>query len=214
MRLLFALLCASTPAILAGLAGAACTVAANVGDLGAAAPAETAAEGSASEPADGAAITDATTGGDALAPPADAGCGVDFAQEGTFVSVRSVIGAPPGYVGGTITAGTYVLTSLSYYAGGVDGTLETRETLVVRGLPPVGAFERLTESRKPTGSLKALPIHGESSTWRTPNAQFLFETPECPTEAFEITGQFTAQGTNLTLYDAENAVERVYRRVR
>ncbi len=195
----------------------ACTVSANVGDLSA-----TSAESGSDAPAnDGGAdafppsdaeAEDAADGSDA--PLLEAGCGVTLAQEASFVDVQVQMTGPPNFVGGTIVPGIYVLTAMNVYFAGTTGTVRVRETMRVRGTSPAGAFDRLTEAQNPSGSFMGYPLHGETSTWRAPNGPIFFQTPECPTKSFEGTGNFTAQGTTLSVFDGQRSVERVYRRLR
>ena len=192
----------------------ACTVAANVGDYpstldGGGTDAPSSADGPPTSSSEGGPAME--TGTDA--PFVDAGCGVGFAQQGAFIDVQSNPGAPPQYTGGTIVAGTYRLTSMTYFTF-KSGTVQRRETLVVRGASPNGAFERLIEQQKPTGDYETIAAHGETSTFMSPTGSggALFENPECPMiEA--LTGQYTSSGTTLTLYDGGESFERVYQRI-
>ena len=204
--------------IAAALGVIACMVTANVGTELSAMPAESGSDGP--PPAnDGAtpdvAIVDGATSdadGTAQPPPVDAGCDVSFAQEATFVNAQALPGVPPSYVGGTIVAGTYVLTAMNAYNVHTAGTVQIRETLRVRGPGLMGAFDRLTEAQNASGPFSASALHGESSTWRTPGASFFFETPQCPAQGLERHGEFTTQGDTLRVIDLDNLVERIYQR--
>jgi hypothetical protein len=193
-------------------ASLACTVRANVGALDAVA-ADGGTEASIPHDARVDPTPDASTN-DASTPPLDAGCGVTFPQEASFVDVAASAGVPPSYAGGTIVLGTYELVEMRFFAAGVTGTMQVRETIVVRGSPQQGAIDRLTEARNPTGTFAAYPLHGETSTWEAPNASFFFETPECPAKDFNRTGRYEATSQTLTIFDDQDVVERKYRRIR
>jgi hypothetical protein len=194
----------------------ACTVSANVGDLSAT-PAESGSDAPATDsPAADGAPNDGATSDAEASIPIDAGCGVDFAHEGTSVDVQVQMASPPQFTGGTIVPGIYVLTAQNVYYAGTTGTVRIRETMRLRGSATAGAIERLTEAEKPSGSFKAYPLHGETITWfapSAPNGPSFFLTPECPKKSFQGTGEFSAVGDTLTLFDAKDAVERVYHRV-
>ena len=198
----------------------ACTVSANVGDLGGGGVLD--AAGDAPPGSDGG-LTDALAadsavngegGPDADPAPIDAGCGVTFGHRGGFVDVGIVMGPTPNLTGGTIVAGMYELTALRvYFTGAESGTMQVRETMRVRGSTTAGAFDRLTEAQNATGSFHAYPLHGETHTFQTGAGPGIFVKPECPTEDFETSGRFDAKGDTLTLFDSFELVERVYRRV-
>ena len=196
----------------------ACTVSANVGDLGgggvldAAGDAPPDSDGGLDALADSPVTSDG--GADADPAPIDAGCGVTFGQRGGFVDVGIVMGPTPNLSGGTIVAGLYELTAMRvYFTGAESGTMQVRETMRVRGSSTAGAFDRLTEAQSATGSFQAYPLHGETHTFQTGAGPGIFVKPECPTEDFETSGRFDAKGDTLTLFDDLEFIERVYRRV-
>lgn len=193
------------------LAVIACTVSANVGGLDVdsrdAAEASSPNDASSDAPADAPAEEDV-----ADATAFDAGCGIAFPQEASFVDVAVTTAVPPSYGGGTIAPGTYALVAMRAFMAGTTGTMQVRETMVLRGSAEAGARERLTEARNATGSFKAYPLHGETSTWQAPSGPSFFETPECPTKSFQTTGRYEASGDTLAIFDDVNVIERTYRR--
>ncbi|MCW5832428.1 MAG: hypothetical protein KIS78_08320 [Labilithrix sp.] len=194
----------------------ACTVGANVGELGASAS-DAGEDGSAAT--DGELVTeaDASTSivdaGRDAEPPIDAGCGVSFGQRGDFVDVGVVMGPPPNLNGGPIAAGLYELTALRVYFGAETGTMQVRETMRVRGSTTAGAFDRLTEARNAVGSFEAYPLRGETHTFEVGAGPTIFVAPECPAPDLEHGTRFDVTGTTFTLFDDVTATERVYRRV-
>lgn len=193
----------------------ACVVTADVGDLGAT-PSDAgpgSSDGATPIGSDAGPPPDAAT--DATTPPVDAGCGVAFAQEASFVDVQVVQGPTPFFNGGTIVPGTYALTSFRDYYPNRQGTLQVRETMVVRGSSTVGVLERLTEARSASGSFEAYPLHGETTTYdASGNTPGILTTPECPTKGFQGTGTFQSGVDTLSLWDDSAQIERVYRRLR
>lgn len=199
------------------LAAPACTVSANVGDLDAVPDA--ASDGATSD-----APTDGSTEGarDALGADAlddavgtiDAGCGVDFPPQGGFIDVAPVQSNPPSYTGGAVVPGLYVLEAMRVYAASpLQGTMQVRERLRVRGSTTGGAFDVVTEARAPTGTFEAYPLHGETTQWTAGAGPVLFTTRECPAETFpDHLMNFQTDGLTLTITDPGLALERVYRR--
>ena len=205
--LLFFLLVTATAGAIA------CTTAANVGDLSRGS-AESGAPGLDGEAPD-ASSSDAPPGDpDGAPPPSDAGCGVTFAQEATFIDVQVQNGVPPDHSGGTVVPGTYVLTAMSVYFAGTTGTVRMRETMEVHGGSPSGTLYRLIEAQNASGSFANIALHGERSLYESTNNPAFFVTAECPAKGFQRTGEFTAQGTTLVVYDAAKGIERTYRRLR
>ena len=193
----------------------ACSVNANVGALEALADASGAGfdAGPGADAQGG--TTDASPEADATStPPIDAGCNVTFPQEASFVDVAVTMGVPPSYEGGAITLGTYRLVAMRVFVAGTTGTMQVRETIVVRGGAKAGAIDRLTEARSATGSFTGYPLHGETSTWEAPSGPFFLQTPECPTKAFQRTGRYQATGGTLALFDDADGIERTYERIR
>ena len=201
------------------MAAIACTVSANVGDLGGGGIVDAAGdvpESSDAGPSDGHVdpAPEHDGGADADPTPIDAGCGVAFAQRGSFVDVGIIQGPPPLLNGGTIAAGLYALTAMRvYYDGSQSGTMQVRETLRVRGSTTAGTFDRLTEARNASGSFVAHPLHGETITFQTAAGPTIFVKPECPKPDFETGDRFDVQGDTLILFDESTWTERVYRRV-
>lgn len=204
-------------AIAPGLVLFACTVRANVGALDPDA-AQTPADASTSDvapgdaqPDDASTTTDARDSGET---GVDAGCGVTFPQEASFVDAAVTVGVPPSYAGGTIALGTYALVGMRFFSSANSGTMQVRETIVVRGAPAAGAIDRLNEARNATGTFEAYPLHGETVTWEAPNASFFLEAPECPQKDFQRTGQYEATPQTLTIFSDRDVVERKYQRIR
>jgi hypothetical protein len=198
---------------IAAIEGAiACTVSSNVGDLSAAVN-ESGSEAASDAASSDGALEDSPASNADADLPLDAGCGVGFAQQGTFVDVQVRTGVQPSFAGGTIVPGMYVLTALDIFYSGNTGTMQIRETMRVRGTNPAGTFDLLTEARNPSGSFTGYPLHGETITWNAPNASIFFQTPECPAAMPEGTGNFSAQGESLTVFDAQEGIVRTYRRL-
>ncbi len=204
----------------------ACTVTASVGDLDAPAsvgdldaPAGDAGsdvasvDGNQSDREDTGPSTSDTGTPDAPAT-IDAGCGVIFAQEASFIDIGLVQGPTPNLMGGAVVTGLYELIAMRVYFGPHEGTMQVRETMRVRGSTTAGAFDRLTEARAATGTFVAYPIHGETITWNTGAGPAIFQSPECPVRSFESPHRFGVSGDTLTLFDDQDAIERVYRRIR
>lgn len=196
----------------------ACTVSANVGDLGgggvldASGDAPTSSDGGMTDAPEDPPPLDGGADGDPIA--IDAGCGVSFAQRGAFVDVGIVQGPTPSLSGGAIASGLYELTAMRvYFDGSQSGTMQVRETMRVRGSPSAGAFDRLTEARNATGSFQAYPLHGATITFLAGAGPTIFVTPECPKKDFETGARFDAKGDTLTLFDDATWTERVYRKI-
>jgi hypothetical protein len=196
----------------------ACTVSANVGDLGgggvldAADDSSSANDGGTEPRLDSSPANDAGADGDPV--PLDAGCGVSFPQRGSFIDVGIVQGPTPSLSGGNIVPGLYELTAMRvYFDGSQSGTMRVRETMRVRGSAAAGAFDRLTEARDATGSFQAYPLHGETLTYEKAAGPGIWLTPECPTKDFQTSNRFDMKGDTLILFDDLEFVERVYRRV-
>jgi hypothetical protein len=189
----------------------ACSVDANVGTI----PADAA-------PTNGDATLETAApdaiGGDASTPdaadvtaPVDAGCGVTFAQQGSWIDLLVVQDTPPFGQGGTIVPGTYALTALRAYLGSAPGTAEVRETLAVAGSPSVGTIATLSESRNTSGGYTSYPPTGTTATYMadSPTMSF-FTNPTCGTPAV-ASGNYTATGSTLSI--VVDAIERVYQLV-
>jgi len=199
----------------------ACTITSNVGDL-AARGAEADGTGSDGDGGPETTIGDRPTSpeaeaeaeAEAASPTIDAGCGVTFAQEGSFLDIKVKQGGRPQHFGGTVVPGTYVLTSMVVFYPGTTGTARIRETLQLRGGPDNGAIVRLTETEQASGSFVNAPLHGERSLFRATNGPGFFTTPACPTEDFQTTGAITVSGTTLVLLDDLTGTDRTYTRLR
>ncbi len=190
-----------------------CVVTADVGGLEAPADAGPADGAPSPDPAE-ASPPPLDGGADAL-PLVDHGCGVTFAQEGAFVDVQVVVGPSPFLRGGTLVPGTYALVSRRDFYPNRQGTMQLRETMVVRGSASAGAFDVLTEARNATGSFKAYALHGETITYDTGGGTpAMFTTEECPQKDFQRTGTFEAGGDTLVLWDDSEQIERTYHRMR
>lgn len=215
---------AITIACAPALISIACTVGANVGDLGG-----TAADGATAEGGTSADAGDAATPGgddgssssdgsklDTNAPPIDAGCGVTFGHAATaaWIDVQIINGPTPNLSGGTIVQGTYALTAMRVYFGGQTGTMKIRETIRIRGSSSDGTFDVLTEAQNATGTFNGYPLHGETINFTVAGSTpGLFTTPECPKKDFQVNGRFDVKGDVLTWLDDERVIERVYTRV-
>lgn len=195
----------------------ACTITSNVGDL-AARGAEAGGTGSDGGPettiGDGPTSPEAEAEAEAAPPTIDAGCGVTFAQEGSFLDIQVKLGGRPQQFGGTVVPGTYVLTSMVVFYPGTTGTARIRETLQLRGGPDNGAIVRLTETEQASGSFVNAPLHGERSLFQATNGPGFFTTPTCPNEDFQTTGAITVSGSTLVLLDDTTGTNRTYTRLR
>jgi hypothetical protein len=203
-------------------AGAACTVDANVGAL--AAPSADAGP-DADRPESGAdaidpkdAPTDEAgnpdAGPDARDAAVDVGCGVAFAQEGSWVDIQVVDQVLPAGSGGDIVPGTYTLTAFRSYLSGPQGTGQIRSTLVVTGSPTVGAFAENSEIQNTTGGFTSHPPQGVATEYQAdPNTTAIFLNIKCP-PAGMTGGNFSATSSSLTLLLGDGAIERVYTRIR
>lgn len=140
-------------------------------------------------------------------------CGVTLAPQGTWVDLGVVQEVLPQGSGGTITAGTYVLTAIHSYLSGPQGTAQFRETIAVTGSPTVGAYARASESQNTTGQFQSYPPRGDTATFTADSPTMaMFVTPTCPAGNPHY-DQYSATSTSLTLLDTTNAVERIYQRV-
>lgn len=122
-------------------------------------------------------------------------------QQGSDVQEISQPLDRPTPAGGTLTAGTYVLTAIDFYrgstvdpgAGGIPTGKAGRATLYVTG---DGAF-RFIESYGDEGSLPTDSMRGVSYV---PAGTALLITPECPTPGTAAPIDYTAQGTEISLF--------------
>ena len=199
------------------VAGAGCTVDANLGTEGEVRP-EAGRDVSQDGP-DGTPEADAPTDGrddaeiDGADTGLDAGCGVSYPQKGGWVSleVRQMV-VPQGN-GGNIEPGRYVLSAFRSYLNGPQGTAEARETVEFTGSPSIGAYTRLSEVRSVTGDVGAHGPRGEQFSYTIQSAIFMRRRALCPARPLRDFDRFSATLTTVTVVDTEENTERVYQRL-